>query len=259
MGVLLGRTKKKYIYEKPEENTGKKVRLNGHDLVILKNNELSNEAVIVGTCSFKRIDSEKEEDKLIIGDRHYKLEIKTESPVKNGIYIRVTGEDDKETYIRIKKNKKTLIILLALILSLGTASLFYVNGDGKKPWEPDKPDLEIAIGDDVNNIPEESEEIDYENYIELPYLSTVTVKDNPVPLQNPEGNTVYMGFKVIYNEETIYESDGVVKPGEFVNWNAKEYFKEAGQYNVRFIISTYDINDQTDCSSANIESVITVK
>ena len=257
---------KEYIYDRQYRAEGAKVkskRVKGHDLIIYKGKELPEGSVMIGETSFKRIKPEKDVDRLVIGDRYYKLSHKEKEITEKtkGEFIKVSEEEN--IFVKINTPVVPFIVIFLLCAAIGV-SVWHTKGNPdipKKPTPGKEPgkEINIADGDNAENIPEESEEIDYNSYIELPYLSTITVKDNPVPLQNPENNTVYMGFKVFYDGEQIYETDGVVKPGEYIGWDAKEYFKEAGVYNLEIIVYTYDIEDQSDCTSATINSELTIK
>ena len=238
-------------YSRPQIECGIKKRIKGHDLIVLKSKDLPDDALILGVTKFKRVDANASGvNKLVIGDRYYQLDFISENSTEKGIYLPV-GDNE---FVRIKRGLFTPLFLIALCLIVIGAGIWVV-GRTNYPGN----DLDIADGDDISNIPEDSEVIDYETYIELPYLSTIEVKSNPVPLINPENNTVYMGFKILYNDETIYESEGAVRPGEFLTWDARQYFKNAGNYNVVIVISTYDVETREECSSANIESVVTIK
>ena len=238
-------------YLRPQIECGTKKRIKGHDLIVFKSKELPDDALILGVTKFKRVDADKTDvNKLIIGDRYYQLDFVSENSKTNGTYLPVGNNE----FVKIRRGwiiPLFLIVLSLLVISIGAWLVCGTNNPGN--------DIDIADGDDISNIPEDSEVIDYDTYIELPYLSTIEVKSNPVPLINPENNTVYMGFKILYNDETIYESEGAVRPGEFLTWDAREYFKNAGDYNVVIVISTYDVETQEECSSANIESVVTIK
>lgn len=185
---------------------------------------------------------------------------------------KVTTETTNEEVERLKKeledrkrrskrnNRIALVILLIGIIVALIILLKGCNGGSDDIATVNPGNIAIAEGDDISKIPQK-EDVNYEESIELPYLSTATVSDtyNIVPLQNPEGNTVYMAFTVSYNNEIIYTSDGAVAPGEYVAWYPKETFTDAGEYDVVINIANYDSVDYSDCSSANIECHLTVQ
>lgn len=80
-----------------------------------------------------------------------------------------------------------------------------------------------------------------------------------VRLVNPEGNTVNMVYIVYYGSEIIYETDGAIPAGKFLEADLYTPFGGiSGTYEVTFVISTYDIDTNLPCNGASQTVSITV-
>lgn len=99
------------------------------------------------------------------------------------------------------------------------------------------------------------------DYFEVPVVTPIIVSEkNPFfQFSNPKENTVYMGYTVYYQDEVVFDSDGVVEPSKFVNWNVYDTFKQKGNYDISIAIATYDITTQAPCSSAMVSSEVTIR
>lgn len=162
--------------------------------------------------------------------------------------------DDKKS-IAIVLSVLALIVIIVILLLLRSCN----NTAGN---ENHKPSLNIADGQSISDL-KEPVEYSTADYIELPFLSELIINkaNNTVALQNPESNTVYMGFEIIdkKTETTVYTSDSVVAPGQYIEWFPMEYFKEKGTYGLTINIKTYDVNDESDCSGASIDSSLIIQ
>lgn len=261
----------RYNYNSEYENEELiKKKIKGVEVNYLKN--LPQGGKIVGYTLFKKAKDKDEEIVNICGNSFSVKKRSSYDTVPIG-YMNV-GEND---FIQIRKvNVIAFLIILLLLFFLGTAA--YLKMNQLPPFDIKENDVPLADGkdiesidpnEDINNIiddinnddDEKKKDIDYTSETELPRLSRVKVSGSKpeVILYNPSNNTVYMGFSVIVNGTEVYNSNGAVRPGQYVTWNAKNYFKKAGTYDAVFKITTFDVKTGEQCTGADMNSKITVK
>lgn len=176
-------------------------------------------------------------------------------------YVRVS----QHMYIRVVENWFPVPVFL-MIMALGLVAALAVGyGDfGRGDTEPTQPAYEkqnVAdgeewdgqLGDRAGDSMENQESIEIPGYNKL----TVNSKFPEVTLINTDANDVYLQYTITDEEgEQLYKSE-LILPNETVKWNAKEVLKN-GEYNLKFHISTYDMETQQPYNGANQSVLVLV-
>ena len=141
------------------------------------------------------------------------------------------------------KNKRrivtTIIIIILLLLLIGL-SLFVIlrnlNAENGNFLEISNSQIKASNP----NLTGSSEE----EYFELVGFGQLEINnDNPnLNLINPSGNSVYLCFDVIYNDDVLY-STKLIEPGKMEQFNIYSYL-DAGEYTIDYKINVYDLNSQ---------------
>jgi hypothetical protein len=230
---------------------------------------------VVGSIKLKETNKTKTDNVTIhFNDRMFIYELenvpedtydKSERPSNVMGYLKV-GDDE---YVAIVKTNILFLILFPILgIIILTIGLLLSTGDGNKP-DPDssqnssvssesKPSLDIESGQDITDdrVDEDDkiqESITIPGYANL-YVST---KNPSISLINPEGNSVYLRYIIKNGEEVIYETKAL-EPNKMVKANLKELLPN-GEYELTFIIETYDIKTQSPCNGATQEVKFLVK
>lgn len=188
--------------------------------------------------------------------------LKDKAPKAKG-YIKV---GDKE-YVAFTKGGLLIPILIALgvIVIIGGVVVFLNKGNGEDDVAAnpvnDSVNLEFENGSDWDgSMPQNGEQSQASaESIEIPgYANLYVSTSNPeIQLINPEGNTVYFIYTIMNGDETLYETKAI-EPNKMVSLNIKDLL-DVGEYNLSFVISTYDVETQTPCNGATQEVTVTVR
>lgn len=166
---------------------------------------------------------------------------------------------------------KQKIIIAVISIAIGISCIFLgvyvyhsVHADNQEliATETQKP-LSVDDGVDINKPQEEDED-----FTEIPVYTAFTVsKKKPnIYLGNPEINNVYFKYKVYLKPDDgeeiepnmiLFDSESVIKPGRAFEINIYDLLKP-GKYQVILDISTFSLEDETQCNGASQEVTINV-
>lgn len=222
---------------------------------------------IIGEIKLSTIADDKKTDKVIIESNSKTFTYELIQQQKNSDSRKKTQKNimgyikvDNNTYVAVLK-KSILIPIILLFAFLGILiGMLYLQFRAN-PTTTDTPDLEIAQGSDWDgNMPSNGEQSKANtDTIEIPGYSELYVSsENPsIQLINPELNTVYFVYTITENDTVIYETKAI-EPNKMVEVNLQELLSK-GEHNLKFQISTYDIETQASCNGATQDVKVIVK
>ena len=174
-------------------------------------------------------------DELVINkddDNTYQYNLYKNSNQKCKGYIYV-GEHN---FIRMEKRPPILIWILIALLLIGCL-IFGIRSCQKAPTDTDGTKSSGIIVDNTGMAKTEYYWIDN---LKGTYL--VNADNKEIAFYGArEGETVYVQYTVIDNNNKVLKKTGLIKPGYEVRWDAYSALS-AGTYNVKYIIKTYDAN-----------------
>ena len=174
-----------------------------------------------------------------------------ETMLKEGKILNREGFDTLVTTINKYYYKKFPVILLILFFLLLLDLWLLLRSCGSEEARPLLP----TGGEDIEDL----EDAANNEYVEIPgYQNLEVSKGQPfIQLKNLKGNSVYLQYNILQNDETLYQSI-LVEPGDKCDkWNAYESLGE-GIHEVTFFIKTFDVETQAECNSTTQPVTITV-
>ena len=188
---------------------------------------------------------------------------KTESSLDNT----QSNQDSTSQENDIKKEKRifnTIITIIVILILLSTLCCCFLNwGKFKKTDTQPQPSLELEedAAWDGEMTTNNTDQNAMDETITIPGYSALYVDENSktVRLVNPEENTVYLQYSILKDEDTIYSTKGI-KPGNMVEADLYSALKNygSGEYDLSFVISSYDVDTQESCNGATQTVHITV-
>lgn len=178
------------------------------------------------------------------------LELKTDCG--DSIQFNIFEDTDKKTigyikvgsnlYVRIIKHRYILpiVLILLLLVSIGTISIKTIGS--KNLVDEEISTLEVEDGETWDGqLPQRKADEESSGTLNVAgYHNMLVDEKNPeINLINPDGNHVYMVYKIYNGEELLFETKGI-KPNRQIPWNVKECL-EVGKYELRFNVSCYSI------------------
>lgn len=170
---------------------------------------------------------------------------------------------------RYKKSVHFMVIIAVIaVIAIFIATYFVFSvKDNHSQGNAEETVTDSLVVDDGVDIEKENE-IE-EDFTEIPVYTSFTVdKKSPnIYLGNPEMNNVYFRYKVylkpddgneIEESSILFDDESVIKPGRAFEVNLYELL-ETGEYKVIVDISTFSMEDETQCNGATQEVKITVK
>lgn len=149
-----------------------------------------------------------------------------------------------------KKNNLIIVLLIIIIALLGFIGFKWMNNDNKPSNDVTMANsfAEVDVSDDqskINDItkidPKETEYTDFLGY----GLLTINEDEPYIYLQNPDSNSVYMQFDVLFENNIIYESE-LISPGHQEKVNIYDQL-DSGEHVLNYSITTYDIETKELC------------
>lgn len=166
-------------------------------------------------------------------------------------------------------NKKPIkyVVIIVILLLVAFITLNFNSIHNHFQGDVGDTTTDALVVDDGVDIEKENE-IE-EDFTEIPVYTSFTVdKKSPnIYLGNPEMNDVYFRYKVYLKPEEdkevdesliLFDDESVIKPGRAFEINLCELL-EPGEYEAIVDISTFSMDDETQCNGATQEVKITVK
>jgi hypothetical protein len=155
---------------------------------------------------------------------------------------------------RSKEDKRAIAIIIAILLFLLLFILMCLKLKDAMPKKTKTNDLDIAEGVDIETPYREAviETISIPGFYDM----TITEQNPELNLTNPEGNTVYLVYRISNGDDVIYESQAI-PPGKMLTPDIRELLSP-GSYSLTFDVMTYDTETQAECNGTSQTVNVTV-
>ncbi len=159
---------------------------------------------------------------------------------------------------------------IALLIFMGVLSVFILFMCLIKVWGVEKRqsgkmirtkiDLDTSAAEWNGSLPVSGEySAAKAEQITIPGYANLVIggEENAVPLINPSGNNVYMVYSISHQGRELFKT-GAITPGTAVDCNLAKIL-EPGEYNLKVLISTYDVEDFEPCNGATMDVNVKIK
>ena len=162
--------------------------------------------------------------------------------------METTRNNDKDDR-RFKIIIIIIIILLLLILLAGGMLFICMSkccGGCTIENEPTRINRSLEVSNNTLSAqdPNLIQKVD-DQYFELVGYGELEINEEQpyLNLINPSGNSVYLSFDVIYNDNVLYQTK-LIEPGKMEQFDVYRLL-DAGQHTITYSIDVYDLADQT--------------